>query len=57
MSAESSLRFKMSWFNWDLTSLMLNSLISRFMKTKICKDVEKTENKCNWTESKTIICD
>jgi hypothetical protein len=54
--AESSLRFKISWFNWDLTFLMLNSSISKFIKTKICKSVKKIENRCNWTEFKTMIC-
>ncbi len=57
ISAESSSRFRMSWFNWDLMFLTLNSSISRFMKTKICKNAEIIENKCNWTESKVIICD
>ncbi len=27
------------------------------MKTKICKDAEIIENKCNWTEFKAMICD
>ncbi len=57
MSAESSSRFRMSWFSWDLMSSTSNSSISKFMKTKICKNAEVIENKCNWTESKVIICD
>ncbi len=57
MSAESSSRFRMSWFSWDLTSLMLNSLISRFMKVKIHEDAEIIKNRCNWTEFKMMICD
>ncbi len=36
---------------------MLNFSISRFMKTRICKDAEITENKCNWIEFKVMICD
>ena len=57
MSAESSLRFRVSWSSWDLMFSTLNSLISRFMKAKICKDAEVIENRCNWTESKMMICD
>ncbi len=57
MSAESSLRFRVSWFSWDLMFSTLNSLISRFIRTRICKDVEIIENRCNWTESKAMICD
>ena len=57
MSAKSSSRFRMSWFSWNLTSLMLNSSISRFMKTRICKSAEIIKNKCNWTEFKMMICD
>ena len=57
MSAESSSRFRVSWFNWDLTSLMLNSSISRFIRARICKSAEITENRCNWTESRAMICD
>ncbi len=57
MSAESSSRFKMSWSSWDLMFSTLNSSISRFMKVKICKSAEIIENKCNWTESKVMICD
>ncbi len=56
MSAESSSRFRMSWFSWDLTSSTSNSSISRFMKVRICKNAEITENKCNWTESRAMIC-
>ncbi len=54
VSAESSSRFEMSWFSWDSTFSTLNSSTSRFMKVKVS---EKTENKCNWTESKIMICD
>ncbi len=50
MSAKSSSRFRMSWFSWNLTSLMLNSSISRFMKTRICKSAEIIKNKCNWND-------
>ena len=57
MSAESSSRFRISWFNWDLTSSMLNSSISRFIRARICKSAEITENRCNWTESRAMICD
>ncbi len=57
MLAESLSRFRVSWSSWDLTSLTLNFSISRFMRTRICKDVEITENKCNWTESRMMICD
>ncbi len=57
VSAKSSSRFRMSWSSWDLMFSTLNSLISRFMKARICKDAEITENKCNWTESRVMICD
>ncbi len=57
MSAESSSRFRMSWSSWNLTFLMLNSSISRFMKAKICKDAEIIKNKCNWTEFRAMIYD
>ncbi len=57
VSAESSSRFRVSWSSWDLTSSTLNSSISRFMRARICKSAEITENKCNWTESRTMICD
>ncbi len=57
VSAESSSRFRMSWFSWDSMFSMLNSLISRFMKIKICKNVEIIENRCNWIESRMMICD
>ncbi len=57
ISAESSSRFRMSWSSWDLTSSTSNSLIFKFMKTRICKSAEIIENRCNWTESRTMICD
>ncbi len=57
MSAESSSRFRVSWFNWDLISSMLNSSISRFIRARICKSAEITENRYNWTESRAMICD
>jgi len=57
ISAESSLRFEMSWSSWDSTSLTLNSSTSRFIRAKVNKKIEKTENRCNWTEFKTMICD
>ncbi len=57
ISAESSSRFRMFWFSWDLMFSTLNSSISKFMKARIYKDAEITENKCNWTESKAMICD
>ena len=57
MSAKSSSRFKVSWFSWDLMFSMSNSSNSKFMKTKICKNAEIIENKCNWTESRIMICD
>ncbi len=57
MLAESSSRFRMSWFSWNLIFLTLNSLISKFMKIKIYKDAEIIKNRCNWTESKVMICD
>ncbi len=57
ISAESSSRFRMSWFSWDLMFSTSNSSISRFMKVRIYEDAEITENKYNWTESKAIICD
>ncbi len=56
MSAESSLRFRTSWSSWDLMFSTSNSSISRFMRTKICKNAEIVENKCNWTEFKAMIC-
>ncbi len=51
------LAFKMSWFSWDLTSLTSNSLIFRFIRTRICKNAEINENKCNWIESRMMIYD
>ncbi len=57
ISAKSFIRFRVSWFSWDLIFSTTNSSIFRFMKTKICKDAEIIENKCNWTESKMMICD
>ncbi len=57
VSAESSSRFRVSWFSWDLTSSTLNSSISRFMKTRICESAEIIKNRCNWTESRMMICD
>jgi len=57
VSTKSSSRFRMSWFSWDLMFSMLNSLIFKFMKVKICKDAEVIENRCNWIESKAMICD
>ncbi len=57
MLTESSSRFKVSWFSWDLMFSTLNSSISRFMKVKICKSAEVIENRCNWTESRMMICD
>ncbi len=57
MSVKSSSRFKVSWFSWDLMFSMSNSSNSKFMKTKICKNAEIIENKCNWTESRMMICD
>ncbi len=57
VSAKSSSRFRVSWFSWDLTSLTSNSSISRFMRARICESAEITENRCNWTESRTMICD
>ncbi len=57
MSAESSSRFRVSWFSWDSMFSTLNSSISRFIRIKICKNAEITENKCNWTEFKMMICD
>ena len=57
VSVKSSSRFRMSWFSWDLMFSTLNSSISKFMKTKICKNVEITENRCSWTESKAMIYD
>ncbi len=57
MSAESSSRFRVSWFSWGLTSSTSNSSISRFMRARICKSAEITENRCNWTESRAMICD
>ncbi len=57
MSAESSSRFRMSWFSWDLMFSMLNSSIFKFMKARICKSAEIIENRCNWIKSKMMICD
>ena len=57
MSAKSLSRFRMFWSSWDLTSSTLNSSIFKFMKAKICKSAEVIENRCNWTESKVMICD
>ncbi len=57
MSAESLSRFRVSWSSWNSTFSTLNSSISRFMKSRICKDAEITENRCNWTEFKAMICD
>ncbi len=57
VSAKSSSRFRMSWSSWNLMFLTLNSLISKFMKVRICKNAEVIENRCNWTKSKTMICD
>ncbi len=56
VSAKSSSRFRMFWFSWDLTSSTLNSSISKFIKAKICKSAEIIKNKCNWIESKVMIC-
>ena len=56
VSAESFSRFKVSWFSWDLMFSILNSLISKFIKVKICKNVEIIEDKCNWAEFKVMIC-
>ncbi len=56
VSAKSSSRFRVFWSSWDLMFSMLNSLISRFMKAKICESAEIIENRCNWTESKAMIC-
>ncbi len=42
----------MSWSNWDLTSLTLNSSISRFMKVRICKNVKIIKNR--WSAMKLI---
>ncbi len=57
MSAKSSSRFKVFQSSWDLMFLMLNSSISKFMKARICKSAEITEDRCNWTESKMMIYD
>ena len=56
VSAESLLRFRVFWSSWDLMFSMLNSSISKFMKVKICESAEITENRCNWTESRVMIC-
>ena len=56
ISTESFSRFKVSWFSWDLMFSILNSLISKFIKVKICKNAEIIEDKCNWTEFKVMIC-
>ena len=57
MSTESSSRFRVSWFSWDSMFSTLNSSIFKFIKAKICKNAEITENRCNWTEFKVMICD
>ncbi len=57
VSVKSSLRFRVFWSSWNLTSSTSNSLNSRFMKVKICKDAEIIENRCNWTEFRVMICD
>ena len=57
MSAEFLSRFRVSWFSWDLTFSTLNSSNSKFIRAKICENAEIIKNKCNWTESKAIICD
>jgi len=57
VSVESSSRFRVSWSNWNLTFLTLNSSISRFMKARICKNAEIIKNRCNWTEFKAMIYD
>ncbi len=57
MSAKSLSSFRVSWFSWDLMFSTLNSLISKFMRAKICKSAEIIKNKCNWTEFKAMICD
>ncbi len=57
VSAESSSRFRVSWFSWDLIFSTLNSSISRFMRARICKSAEIIKNRCNWTEFKAMICD
>ncbi len=57
MSAESSSRFRVFWFSWNLTFSTLNSSISKFMKARICKSAEITKNRCNWIESRMMICD
>ncbi len=56
MSAKSSSRFKVFWFNWNLTFSTSNSSNSKFMKAKIYKNAEIIENRCNWIESKMMIC-
>ncbi len=57
MSVKSSSRFRVSWSSWDLMFSTSNSLISKFMRTRICKNAKITENRCNWTESRVMICD
>ncbi len=57
VSAESFSRFKVSWFSWDLMFSILNSLISKFIKVKIYENAEIIKNRCNWIESKVMICD
>ena len=57
VSAEFSSRFRMSWSSWDLMFSTLNSSISKFMKTRICKSAEIIKNRCYWTEFKAMICD
>ncbi len=57
VSAKSSSRFRVSWFSWNLMFLMLNSSISKFIRTKIYENAEIIKNKCNWTESRMMIYD
>ncbi len=57
VSAESSSRFRVSWSSWNLMFSTLNSSISKFMRTRICKNAKITENRCNWTEFRAMICD
>ena len=57
VSAKSSSRFRVSWFSWDSMFSTLNSSIFKFMKTRICKSAEIIKNRCNWTESRMMICD
>ena len=57
VTAKSSSRFKMFWFSWDLMFSTSNSSIFKFMKARIYKNAEVIENRCNWIESKVMICD